>query len=215
MAVASLRNEEKHMIRSYLIIDDFLDSPMELREVATRMDFPKPIHKTNYPGRNAARRIVVEGMDNAISGLVGERLVPTSGTSHGKFRLTLASDTGKAAVHIDSSHWSGILYLTLPEYCHGGTDFYRHLPSGMDHAPYTREQLAAAGLKEFSEVGEKLLLADTNDPDKWQHVMSLPMRFNRLVLFRPWLYHNAGPGFGDSLENGRLIFPLFYDRATS
>ncbi len=201
------------MIRSYLIIDDFLDNPMEFREVAGKLDFPVLTEKTNYPGRNASRRILVAGMDDAVSSLAQEKLVPTPGTSHGKFRLTLASDTGQAAVHIDSSHWSGILYLTLPEYCHGGTDFYRHVPSNMDHAPYNEAQLAAAGLNDFSEVGEKILLADTNDPDKWEQVMKLPMRFNRLVLFRPWLYHNAGPGFGDSIENGRLIYPLFYDRA--
>lgn len=200
------------MIRSYLIVDDFLDNPEQLREMAAKLDYPVLPEKTNYPGRNASRRVTVEGMDAAVSNLVGEPLVPTPGTSHAKFRLTLGTDTGKAAVHIDGSHWSGILYLTLPEYCHGGTDFYRHLPSGMDHAPYNEDQLAAAGLDDFSEVGEKLLLADTNDPDKWEHVMTLPMRFNRLVLFRPWLYHNAGPGFGDSIENGRLIFPLFYDR---
>jgi hypothetical protein len=116
-------------------------------------------------------------------------------------------------VHIDPSHWSGILYLSLPEHCRGGTDFYRHLPSRLDHAPYEPAHLQAAGLSDMSEVGEKLLLADTNDPDKWEHVMNLPMRFNRLALFRPWLYHNAGPGFGDSFDNGRLIYPLFFDRA--
>ena len=201
------------MICSYIIVDEFLDNPMELREIAGKLDFPAPDGTTNYPGRNAGRRIMVKGLDNAVSELVGEKLVPTPGTSHGRFRLALASDTGKAAVHIDSSHWSGILYLTLPEYCQGGTDFYRHVPSNMDHAPYKEAHLEAAGLSDFSEVGEKLLLADTNDPDKWAHVMNLPMRFNRLVLFRPWLYHNAGPSFGDSFDNGRLIYPLFYDRA--
>ena len=201
------------MIRSFLIIDDFLDDPHQLREVAKKLDYPELPEKTNYPGRNASRRILIDGLDQAVSSLVGEPLKPTPGTSHGKFRLTLGSDTGKASVHIDPSHWSGILYLSLPEHCRGGTDFYRHLPSGLDHAPYEPEHLQAAGLSDMSEVGEKLLLADTNDPRKWEHVMNLPMRFNRLALFRPWLYHNAGPGFGDSFDNGRLIYPLFFDRA--
>ena len=91
------------MIRTYLIVDDFLDEPMELREIAKKLDFPKPDGKANYPGRNASRRIMVEGLDDAVSKLLGEKLRPTPGTSHGKFRLALASDTGKAAVHIDNS----------------------------------------------------------------------------------------------------------------
>jgi hypothetical protein len=35
------------------------------------------------------------------------------------------------------------------------------------------------------------------------------MRFNRLVLFRPLLWHSAGDGFGRSIEDGRLAQLLF------
>ena len=31
------------------------------------------------------------------------------------------------------------------------------------------------------------------------------MGFNRLILYRPWLWHSAGESFGDSVENGRLV----------
>ena len=42
--------------------------------------------------------------------------------------------------------------------------------------------------------------------------MTVPMRFNRLILYRPWLWHSAGPGFGDSNETGRLIQVLSFER---
>ena len=42
--------------------------------------------------------------------------------------------------------------------------------------------------------------------------MTVPMRFNRLVLLQPHYWHTAGPGFGDSLENGRLIYLMFFLR---
>jgi hypothetical protein len=35
--------------------------------------------------------------------------------------------------------------------------------------------------------------------------MTVPMRFNRLILYRPWLWHSAGEAFGASLDDGRLI----------
>jgi hypothetical protein len=31
------------------------------------------------------------------------------------------------------------------------------------------------------------------------------MRFNRLIVYRPWVWHSAGESFGSSLEDGRLI----------
>ena len=40
--------------------------------------------------------------------------------------------------------------------------------------------------------------------------MQVPMRFNRLVLLRPWLWHTAGPAFGDRPENARLVYLMFF-----
>jgi len=35
--------------------------------------------------------------------------------------------------------------------------------------------------------------------------MTVPIRFNRMILFRPWFWHTAGASFGDNIENGRLV----------
>ena len=43
------------------------------------------------------------------------------------------------------------------------------------------------------------------DPDKWEHTMTVPMRFNRMAIYRPWLWHSSCPAFGDAIEDGRLI----------
>src|SRR3546814_19166104 len=69
-----------------------------------------------FPGRNSVERMEIGGLTEAVSRLVGEPLKPMPPTeSHAKFRITLASDVGRAKVHVDSSHWSGILYLSRPE----------------------------------------------------------------------------------------------------
>ena len=57
-----------------------------------------------------------------------------------------------------------------------------------------------------SSIGE-----DSLDDSKWEMTMRVPMRFNRLILLRPWLWHTAGESFGDTLENGRLVYLMFFE----
>lgn len=199
------------MTTSLIIVDDFLGNAHEVREGALKLDYTQPEEKTYFPGRNSTQRVNIEGMEQEVSRLVRERLTPTPGSGHGKFRVALADDKGTAGVHIDESHWSGLLYLSLPEDCSGGTDFLRHIPTNTNHAPSSDAELAAMGFTSYREVWDKILWPDTNDQSKWETTMSVPMRFNRLVLLRPWLWHNAGPGFGNNIANGRLIYLMFFD----
>jgi hypothetical protein len=54
---------------------------------------------------------------------------------------------------------------------------------------------------------------DSTDDAKWEMTMRVPMRFNRLILLRPWLWHTAGAAFGDRPENGRLVYLMFFAAA--
>lgn len=67
------------------------------------------------------------------------------------------------------------------------------------------------GCQTVEDLWDKIIWPDTNDPEKWEKVMTIPMRFNRLVLFRPWYWHNAGAGFGTTAENGRLVQLYFFN----
>jgi len=201
------------MHRSVIILDDFVDNAWELRRAAMRLEYPSE-HGGAFPGRNSAQRINIGGLAEEVSHIVDEPLRPINPLmSHGKFRLTLASDVGKAKVHIDSAHWSGILYLSRPEDCRGGTEFFRHIRTNSDRAPTTAEELRAYGYSTGAEAHKDIVEQDSLDDSKWEMIMQVPMRFNRLVLLRPWLWHTASPGFGDSIENGRLIYVMFFESA--
>jgi hypothetical protein len=199
------------MRTSLIVVDDFLDNAEGLREAALGLTYPE--QEGAFPGRNSQERINVAGLDDVVSQLVGEKLRPLNGLSHHKSRLTLAADKGRARVHIDPSYWSGILYLSRPEDCQGGTDFFRHLPTGTERAPVDAAELRALGYESYEEMHTGIIEQDSLDESKWECVMRVPMRFNRLVLLRPWLWHTAGPAFGDRPENARLVFLLFYGAA--
>ena len=200
------------MPTSLIIVDDFLDNPRALREAALRLTYPAG--ENMFPGRNSVERINLDGLAAQVSRLVGEPVQPMPPTqAHGKCRITLAGDVGRAKVHVDTAHWSGILYLSEPRDCRGGTEFFRHLPTDSDRAPYNDAEARAMGYPSAREATAAILDRDSTDDGKWEMTMRLPMRFNRLVLLRPWLWHTAGEAFGDTMENGRLVYLMFFASA--
>ncbi|MFU8878375.1 MAG: DUF6445 family protein, partial [Wenzhouxiangellaceae bacterium] len=204
-------NSHPVMQKTLIVVDDFLDNAAQLREAAVGLEYPAPPAEAYYSGRNSAQRVNLEGVTEQVSRLVGEALEPVPGTGHGKFRLTLEGDEGRGDIHIDSQcHWSGIYYLSRPEDCRGGTEFFRHLPTGMERCPLTAGEFRACGMNGPEDLVDKIIKPHSRDRSKWERTMTVPMKFNRLILFRPWLWHGAGPGFGDSAANGRLIYLLFF-----
>jgi Family of unknown function (DUF6445) len=204
-----------HMIPHMIIIDDFLRNPEVVREKALNLTYQV---EGRYPGLNSVEKINIEGLDRTVSQLVYEpvRAPWTRDFSHASCRVSLASDNDKPArIHIDQSHWSGILFLSKPEDCQGGTEFFRHLPTMTDHLPLTPEALRETGYSSYEELRAEILDKDALDRSKWELTMTVPMRFNRLILLQPQYWHTAGPGFGDSIENGRLVYLMFFLRGNT
>ena len=197
------------MYATLIIVDDFYPDPHKIREVALGFDYPE--QDGNYPGRNSRQRLHIDGLDEAVSDILGQPVTGDMTQAHAQFRITLAEDRAKYHVHVDTGvHWSGVAYLSLPEHCKGGTDLFRHIGTGTDRAPMNDDELAIFGAETPQEAINRVMTADANDLSKWEKVMTLPMRFNRLVLFRPWLWHAASSGFGTTPEDGRLIQGLFF-----
>jgi hypothetical protein len=149
-----------------------------------------------------------------FSSFVGEPVVGNTDRLHGYFRLTYHNDSRGSDIHIDTGNvWAGVLYLTLPEHCKGGTEFYRNKQYGTDHAPLRDEDLKIYSARDRFEVLQKTTGAHGRDRGKWERTTTLPMKFNRLVLFRSWYWHTAGELFGDTPENARLVQLFFFNTA--
>lgn len=198
---------------SLIVIDDFLADPHEARRRALALDYDPTKKRGNYPGTLSTAPLVIDGLDTRVSAIAGTTLGPSPGTTHGHCRITRKSDKGRTGVHIDPCAYSGILYLSLPGDCRGGTDFFRHRRTGLERVPRDPAALAATGYADINALVEDVVNKDTFTAGRWERVMRVPMRFNRLILLSPWEFHNAGPGFGDSPENGRLVQLLFFDGA--
>ena len=174
------------MRETLLIVDDFLDNATGLREAALRLTYPP------QPDVNSVEPINIEGLDRQLSWLVNEHLAPLPTPSHGRVRLALDGAAAETRVRSEDGDWSGLLFLSRPDENRPGINFYRHGPTGTDGATPGAPAISSA------------------DPADWEQAMTIPVRFNRLVLFRSWLWHAPGPAFGDRLENGRLDYQVTF-----
>ncbi len=198
------------MLPNFLIIDDFLANPHEVRQQALGLNYDPAFKNGNYPGLMSTKPLPTDTLDATVSRIIGKSVKPASGTMHGHCRVTLSGDKGRSGVHIDPCFYSGILYLSLPEHCRGGTDFFRHRRTGLERVPDTETQLMLSGYKDVNNLVEDVVNKDTMHISKWERTMRAPMRFNRLILFSPWMFHNSGPAFGRTPEMARLVCLLFF-----
>lgn len=199
---------------NFLIIDDFLANPYDVRQQALTLNYDPKFKKGNYPGLLSTTPLPVEALEQTVSNIIRTPVSAAPHTSHGHCRLTMSGDKGRSGVHIDPCFYSGILYLSLPEHCRGGTDFFRHRRTGLEAVPATQLDLVKTGYKDRNALIEDVINKDTTQASKWERTMRAPMRFNRLILFSPWMFHNAGPAFGKTAETGRLVCLLFFATKT-
>jgi hypothetical protein len=81
--------------------------------------------------------------------------------------------------------WAGIVYLSPGAADSSGLQLWRHVEPSHDF--------------------------DWMTPvDNWQPTDSLANKFNRLTLFRGDLPHSGAPGWGDSIETGRMYQTFFF-----
>lgn len=198
---------------THLIIDEFYDNPYEVRDAALNAEYERRTDDVYYPGDNSVGPFQVNGLNEIVSSLVHEPVIGTPGTAHCRFRMAMAGAESRATlrIHVDgANYFSGIVYLNLPEHCRGGTEFYRHRGLDSDHAPLYDSDVTQFGYDSCAIFTQDLTRKDSNDESNWEHLFTVPMRFNRCVLFRPWFWHTPSESFGDRKENARLIQMFFF-----
>jgi hypothetical protein len=204
------------MYPSIIVLDDFYADAVKIREMALGLDYPDHGGAAYYSGRNSKQALINQGIVDGLSRVCGEPLAPAPRSAVGHFRIGLAGDTPRQDIHIDPYRdWGGVVYFNTPEQClgRGGTSFWRHRELGLDGMPlsWTEKDIERYRYKSYEEMRVALAEGDGNDRAKWDHLMTVPMRFNRCILFRAWLWHSHAENFGDSMETGRLIQVFFFD----
>lgn len=200
----------------YIVIDNFYEHPDGVRDIAMQMSAGK--NHGNYAGNMTDDAFWTQEHLQMFQRLTGEVL--QAGTQlNGKFRFSMQADVARQHIHFDPAPaqiWAGVVYLT-PDHlgqeqgvdlAQCGTVFWQHKRTGLTRLPLEQQQRDAYGWHTVDDL-KHFLETDGCDESLWKQTLSVGMQYNRLVLFRPWLFHSPGRWFGDSRENCRLIQTFF------
>ena len=182
---------------SVIVKDDFYENPDQVRALALGKQYEEPPADT-------PRLAVTAVCNESETGDLCRRLQPFVRNSRENpivgasvlFRYTLANAQKRIFCHVDGCSNAGIVYLSLPEHCAGGTTVYRHKATG-------------------DEIYDKAHrhLYDFKDPEQWEVLREVDMAYNRLVMYPGQLFHAITPVFfGERIDNARLTQNVFLFR---
>lgn len=200
------------MKQNIIIVDNFYQHPDEIRNIALTKEYPEPEEEFTYPGKNSKGSFYSKELHEKFERVVNKKLDPAD--QNGYFRISLEKDTHKQDIHVDPSwDWGAVIYLTLPEHCvdEGGTSFWKHNTLGMEMCPKNDLQARHYGYPTYKEAWWTTIYGDGQDRSKWSQYFSSPMRYNRMVMLRTYLWHSHSYNFGKNLNNGRLVQLFFFN----
>jgi Family of unknown function (DUF6445) len=176
------------------IVDNFYDNPIEVRALALQSNYegpPRLIASQPQLGGSAWRSNCPLEVEREACSKLEKILGIRIESNTFQFRYTLGSSSKRAVCHVDRSQYTAVMYLTRPEHCQGGTSLFRHIPSNRYEA----------------ELEEPF---DYSNPDSWEEIYRVEMKFNRMVVYPGRLFHSPTPPFfGDTIENARLSQTMF------
>ena len=199
--------------RSLIVVDDFLENPDNIREMALKQKY-ELFGGKNWPGRDSVECHGEYEMTEACSLVVGEKLVIKKENKCSYFRITQEGQYGSQHIHFDPNPgliWAGVLYLTPTFHPTAGTKFWKHKETGWDRAPVL-EEAKKYGITNHQEM-VNFFKTEGNDESKWICTDNIGFKYNRLIMFNPFLWHSNGDWFGTTYNNCRLVQLFFFHEA--
>ena len=206
------------MRRSIIIVDDFHENPKEVRDYAISATYTKKEDNT-FPGENTTTGFQEDLLKSKIESILQRPIKPSN--PFGYFRYSWetsdAENSKLQKVHVDNGwEFGGVCYLSTPEQLKdnpdSGTLFARHKGLKIDATPRTKEEAELFGYSHYDELRESIIYGDGLDLNKWETYARIPPKFNRLVLFRSWMYHSHFINFGiKDPAQSRLVQLFFFN----
>jgi hypothetical protein len=202
-------NEPLSIFDRMYIVDNFYTDPDQIRNYVLSSNKNEESNG-NYAGVMSVDSFLTQEHLDIISTLIGNKVIPSTSFT-GKFRFTKEKDEYQQDIHFDpyGNSWAGVVYLTPNIEDTDGTIFWKHKKTGLESIPRTLKGINQYGWKDTDDL-KTFLTTEGVDHSCWNKTMVVPYKYNRMVIFRPWMFHSPGSSFGDTFENCRLIQTFFW-----
>ncbi len=190
--------------KAIIIINDFYENPDAVRAHALSLPYKSD---SVYPGQRSAREPLAPAVMDRLSRYVGRNITKAMAV----FQYQTEADRDHSFIHGDASEWAAVLYLNKDRDGEPGTSFYSHVGRKTDTVPLGVDLLF--GAIEHKTTPDKYLedfCKDRFDDSKWTNLLTVPIRYNRLVLYSATLFHRNASTFGTTLQDARLVQALFF-----
>jgi glycosyltransferase involved in cell wall biosynthesis len=172
------------------VIDNFLENPDALRDLALKADYSV---KGNYPGFRS-QSFATDAHKQIFEKILGKKIVYWPDGYNGSFQYVTGQ--GRTWWHRDNTDYSAMIFLSPNPIPNSGTSIFVH-----------KELRVSKQTPETKAILDK----DSNNADAWELVDCIGNKYNRLVIFDGKLSHRDNDYFGDSLETARLFQIFFFD----
>ncbi len=186
-----------HPTPTVMVLDDFYENPMAVREWILQEDFAMSYigcHRTKSYATPELRQHIQTFIEPFAGKITEWSTAENYFNANGCFQYSMETDDDW--IHADDSvtDWAGVLYLTPDAPLSSGTGLFKFRDG-------TRFAIEKTDHTEHSQHGRNM--------DSWEQIDSIGNVFNRLILFNAQHWHGGLGYFGDSKENARL-FQLFF-----
>ena len=206
-----------------ITIDNFLKNPEDLRDIANKQLFElNPRNKSSLPGWISQTNLKFDQIsktahylsDNFYN-ILDRSIVFQFNLFQGGFPCKYTS----LLPHVDSAFLAFQIYLNDPSECKGGTNFYRHKESGMDHnvgyidSDFKLTEGYWKFMNHYRETTDNdfntILDSSQIDPEIWELTHSVEMKYNRFVMYPSYAFHTAYVEKEWYQENKRIVLVGF------
>ena len=202
-----LSNHDSAVEHGIIIIDDFYETPDTVRNDCISM-LNDNYFSHDQTGGRCYPMLLEPSTKEYLLGLIKEKFNMDVEIHGGESRVVTVNDEGFSFVHKDVNAFNIIIYLSKDQDGTVGTSFWEY--DGKHDFDDLWVKHVVAEPTEESWSAFHIITEEVSKPDSWNKKFSIPMKYNRLVLFDADRWHSAGDfdnmgRFGNDIESGRLI----------